>query len=49
MNSNLAACFKKLILHATEHIFKYTNIKEDFASGSVGSRMAKIVDEMKQS
>lgn len=49
MNSNLAACFKKLILHATEHIFKYRNIKEDFASGSVGSRMAKIVDEMEQS
>lgn len=44
MNPNLAAC-----LDATTHIFKYTNIKEDFTNGSVGSRMAEIVDEIKQS
>lgn len=49
MYPNLAACLKKLILDATMHIFKYTTIKEYFVNGSVGSRMAEIVDEMKQS
>lgn len=31
------------------HLFKYTNIQEDFVNGSVGSRMAEIVDEVNQS
>lgn len=44
MNPNSAAC-----LDATMHIFKYTNIKEDFVNGNVGSRMAEIADEIKQS
>lgn len=48
MNPNLAARLNKLILDASMHIFKYTNIKEDFVNGSVGSRMAEIVDETKQ-